>query len=100
MTVTVSGHTTPSLLDHGKMVVWCPDTCVSFFSEELGIDEDFYIEEVSFSRAPHTTTTLKLMRKGDVSFLGESDVDEARFQQDGTQLARSVDLQVGSANQF
>lgn len=104
MTVTVSGHTTPSLLDRGKMVVWAPDTVVSLFSAELGIGdetsgEDFYIEEVTFNRGPQTTTTLKLMRKGDVSFLGESDVDEARFAQDATQRKRNVDVVAGSADQ-
>jgi prophage tail gpP-like protein len=105
LTVTVSGHTTPSLLDRGKMVVWAPDTVVSIFSAELGIGDetsgtDYYIEEVTFSRSPHTTTTLKLMRKGDVSFLGESDVDEARFAQDATQHKRNVDVVAGSANQI
>ena len=101
ITVTVSGHTTPSLLDAGKMVVWSPDTVVTLLSDELGLEDDYYIEEVTFSRSPQTITTLKLMRKWDVMYLGESDFVEPAFKDvDATQPERSVDLGIGSAGQF
>jgi len=97
ITVTVSGHTTPSLLDSGQMVVWMPDTMVTLRSEEYGFEDDFYIEEVTFSRGPQTTTTLKLMRKLDLIYLGESNPDDELHNQDATQRARAVDLRVGSS---
>lgn len=97
LTVTVSGHTTPSLLDSGKMVVWAPDTVVALKSEEYGFEDEFYIEEVTFSRGPATTTTLKLMRKLDLIYLGETDPEDEKNTQDATQRARSVDLRVGSS---
>lgn len=96
-TVTVSGHTTPSLLDSGKMVVWAPDTMVTLDSEEYGIKNDFYIEEVTFSRSPQTSTTLKLMRKIDLVYLGESNADEAQSAQDATRSDHAVNLAVGSS---
>jgi len=95
--VTVSGHTTPSLLDSGQMVVWTPDTMVTLRSEEYGFEDDFYIEEVTFSRGPQTTTTLRLMRKLDLIYLGESNPDDEQHNQDATQRERSVDLRVGSS---
>jgi prophage tail gpP-like protein len=97
ITVTVSGHTTPSLLDSGKMVVWAPDTMVTLKSDEYGFEDDFYIEEVTYTRDPKTTTTLKLMRKLDLIYLGESDPELEKHTQDATQRARSVDLRVGSS---
>jgi prophage tail gpP-like protein len=95
--VVVSGHTTPSLLDPGKMVVWTPDTVVSLRSDEYGINDDFYIEEVTFHRGPQTTTSLRLMRKLDLIYLGESNKDEAKHDQDATRNARAVDLAIGSS---
>jgi hypothetical protein len=74
---------------------------VTLLSDELGLEDDYYIEEVTFSRSPQTITTLKLMRKWDVMYLGESDFVEPAFKDvDATQPERSVDLGIGSAGQF
>jgi prophage tail gpP-like protein len=104
---TVSGLTTPGLLDKGKMLIWTPNTCVRVYHEELGdftgerkyewIDpesgkeykltrtiegasnsafasgQDCYIPDVEFSQSPQATTKLRVMRKQDLYFLGESD---------------------------
>jgi prophage tail gpP-like protein len=95
---TVSGHTTPGLLDDGKMLIWTPDTMVQVIDEPLGdlfaplskIDpsydagkhklfelsafgsgQDMYIEDIDFQRTPHTQTTIRLMRPRDLDSLGE-----------------------------
>lgn len=81
LTYTVSGHTVPSL-DESRMLIWTPDTTVNIVDEPLGdlfvydnsdfaTGQDCYIESVEFKRNPATTTTLRVMRKQDLYFLGE-----------------------------
>lgn len=70
---TLSGLSTPSIGGQGN-AVWTPDTCVEIEDEEFGIDSSspggnvFWIEQVDMQRAPHTTTTIHLMRPYDVIF--------------------------------
>jgi prophage tail gpP-like protein len=65
---TVAGHTTPSMAGGGKRAVWTPDTTVDIDDDELGIKGLFYVEGVTFSRSPFSTTTLHVMRVEDLVF--------------------------------
>jgi prophage tail gpP-like protein len=78
---TVSGHTTPSL-SGDRMLIWTPNTTVTVLDEELGdflgnnsqfsTGQDCYLESLEFTRYPATTTALRIMRKQDLYYLGES----------------------------
>lgn len=104
---TVSGYTTPGLIEPGKWLIWTPNTCVRVHHEELGdftgerqyewtdpdtgktyklkrtiegasnstfaSGQDCYVAEVEFAANPHASTKLRVMRKQDLYFLGESD---------------------------
>jgi len=63
---TMAGLSTPTL--NGSRAVWTPDTMVEVKDEEFGIDAVYWIESVEFSRQPHTTTTIRLMRPFDCVF--------------------------------
>ncbi len=63
------GHTAVSLVD-GSRAVWAPDTIVEVDDEEFGISGLFWVESVTFRRPP-STTTLVLMRPGDLVFGGD-----------------------------
>jgi prophage tail gpP-like protein len=65
------GHTAVSLID-GSRAVWAPDTIVQVEDEEFGISGLFWVESVTFRRPP-STTTLTLMRPGDLVFGGDDD---------------------------
>lgn len=59
---TVSGHTTKRLDSaDGESTNWAVDTVVEVDDRELEIKGNFYLESVTFRRAPHTTTELVLM---------------------------------------
>lgn len=59
---TLSGHTYPS----GG--IYSFDTMCKVKDDELGIEGDLYVESVSYSRKPETTTTITLMRPEDMLF--------------------------------
>jgi prophage tail gpP-like protein len=65
---TVSGHRTPSPQATGGLATWTPDTVVYVDDEELDIHGNFYLEAVTYSRSPETTTKLTLMRPEDLVF--------------------------------
>lgn len=65
---TVSGHTFPSLVAKGSYGVWTHDTVCRVDDDELDIHGNFYVEGVSYSRSPETTTTITLMRPQDLVF--------------------------------
>lgn len=67
LTYTLSGHTMPAL-QGGGYAVWAPDMVCQVYDEELGIDGQFYVAEVLFSRGPETTTEVTLMRPEDLVF--------------------------------
>ena len=67
---TVSGHTTVTA--SGERAVWTPDTVVSVDDEVLGIKRDLYLSEVTYRRAPETTTDLVFTRPEDLVF-GDGD---------------------------
>jgi prophage tail gpP-like protein len=66
LTYTVAGHSTRAIGGLGR-AVWTPDTVVEVEDDEFGLRDLFYIEAVDFRRPP-TTTTLTLMRTGDLVF--------------------------------
>ena len=61
---TIPGHSTIGI--GGKRIVWCPDTIVHVTDQALGIDREYYIERLVFSRKPQTSTTIHLMRPEDM----------------------------------
>jgi prophage tail gpP-like protein len=65
---TMSGHIIPSVVAKDSTAVWCPDMVCRVDDEELDIHGNFYIEAVTFSRSPETTTTVTLMRPEDLVF--------------------------------
>lgn len=65
LSYVVAGHSVPG--SKGS-VIWAPDTVVAVEDPELGISGVFYVEEVTMSRNPATTTTLKLMKPEHVKF--------------------------------
>lgn len=65
---TVSGHTFPSMVAKGGFGVWAPDTVCRVEDDELDIHGNFYVESVTFSRSPETTTAITLMRPQDLIF--------------------------------
>lgn len=66
----LAGHMAPALAGGGYLV-WQPDTVVHVYDEELGIDSPMYLESVGYSRIPHTTTDVTLLRPGDLMFAEE-----------------------------
>lgn len=69
LSYTVGGHTTKQTGGGGTGdIIWIPDTIVQVDDEELGITGPHYIESVEHNGSPAMTTTLHLMRPGDVLF--------------------------------
>jgi prophage tail gpP-like protein len=84
---TVSGHTTPAMYNPSQMLIWTPDTTALVVDEPLGdlfgensgamnsrfaSGQDMFVEDIEFSRGPQTTTKIRVMRKQDLYYLGES----------------------------
>lgn len=66
--VTVCGHRVRAA-DSNNWAIWTPDTVVHFESDTLGINDDFYIENVRYHRGPEgTRTDLTLLRREDLLF--------------------------------
>jgi prophage tail gpP-like protein len=68
LSYTVSGHTYPSQQANGSFGVWVPDTVCRVDDDELDIHGNFYVESVTYARAPETTTEITLMRPQDLIF--------------------------------
>lgn len=62
----LSGHVAGSKA--GKRLVWAPDSMVDVQDERLGISGFYWIESVTFSSDPQSSTTLELMRPEDLIF--------------------------------
>lgn len=74
---TISGLTLPFLGGGGgERAVVTIDTVVSVYDEHLGIEDNFYIESVRRSRAPQTTTTMRLMRVEDLIFASPDEEED------------------------
>lgn len=68
LTITVSGHRT-RLYDSNELGVWQPNTMMRFDSDQLGIHDNFYVENVRFTRSNSGTFThLRLLRSEDLVF--------------------------------
>jgi prophage tail gpP-like protein len=67
----MAGHSTQAI--GGGRAVWAADTIVEVDDRETGIAGLFYVEGVTFARAPHTTTLLRLMRPEDLVFATEAE---------------------------
>lgn len=68
---TVAGLTLPFAGTSGAdRAVITVDTVVEVHDDELGLDDNFYIEAVTRRRSPQTTTTMRLMRIDDLVFGG------------------------------
>lgn len=67
----VAGHSTLAI--GGGRAVWAADTIVEVDDREAGIAGLFYVEGVTFSRGPQTTTRLRLMRPEDLVFATEAE---------------------------
>jgi hypothetical protein len=65
----VAGHTVTGIA--GGTLVWQPDTTVEVIDEELGIEQNMYIESCDYSRTPQTNTELNLLRPSDMIFADE-----------------------------
>ena len=77
---TVSGHTLPvagsssaSSAGGGQRAVLVPDTVVTVDDDELGLHGDYYLESLDRQRSNATTTTIRLMRLGDLLFGADED---------------------------
>jgi prophage tail gpP-like protein len=70
LSYTVSGLTMPAI-GSGYRAIPTIDTTIEVIDEVLGLEDVFYMEGVRRQRDPHTTTTLRLMRKGDIPLGGE-----------------------------
>lgn len=69
LNIIVTGHTTVAP-DGFSPTVWTPDTMVRFKSEQLGLDQDLYVESVTYQRdmGSGTKTRMRLMRPEDLVF--------------------------------
>lgn len=71
LSYTLSGHTLPtSSHANSSRAIVVPDSIVHVDDEEIGINEDLYVESVRRVRGPQTTTEIHLMRKDDLFFGG------------------------------
>lgn len=65
---TVSGHILPSTKGTNGYLIWAQDMVCQVDDYELGIHGKYYIQDVTFRRSPHMTTTIALMRPEDLVF--------------------------------
>jgi hypothetical protein len=72
LSYTVAGHMVTGIT--GGTLVWQPDTVAEVIDEELGIEQNMYIESCEYSRTPQTNTVLNLLRPSDMIF-AEEDFD-------------------------
>jgi len=65
---TVSGHILPSTKGTNGYLIWAQDMVCEVDDFELGIHGKFYVQDVTFRRNPHMTTTISLIRPEDLVF--------------------------------
>jgi hypothetical protein len=65
---TVSGHILPSTKGTNGYLIWAQDMVCQVDDFEIDIHGKFYIQDVTFRRNPHMTTTISLMRPEDLVF--------------------------------
>jgi hypothetical protein len=65
---TVSGHILPSTKGTNGYLIWAQDMVCEVEDHEIGLFGKFYIQDVTFRRNPHMTTTISLMRPEDLVF--------------------------------
>lgn len=65
---TMSGHTTPALT--GGRLVYGPDLVGSVKDELFGINDDFYVSDVTYRQAPQTETELVFTKLNALVFGG------------------------------
>jgi hypothetical protein len=65
---TVSGHILPSTKGTNGYLIWAQDMVCEVEDHEIGLFGKFYIQDVTFRRNPHMTTTIALMRPEDLVF--------------------------------
>lgn len=65
---TVSGHILPSTKGTNGYLIWAQDMVCEVEDHELGLFGKYYIQDVTFRRNPHMTTTISLMRPEDLVF--------------------------------
>jgi prophage tail gpP-like protein len=70
LSYTLSGLTMPAI-GSGYRAIPTIDTTVEVIDEVLDLEGVFYVESVRRQRDPQTTTTLRLMRPGDIPLGGE-----------------------------
>jgi prophage tail gpP-like protein len=70
LSYTISGHTLPAI-GTGYRAIPTIDTTIEVIDEVLDLHDVFYVEGVRRQRDPQTTTTLRLMRTGDIPLGGE-----------------------------
>lgn len=68
---TLAGHTTASRFG-GRRIVWARDTVVNVRDEELGFEEDMFLESVTLLGTKDSTqTVVRCMRLEDLRFLDD-----------------------------
>ncbi len=67
-----AGHRKPSAQSAETYCAFTPDTLVHVNDQELGLEDDYYVENVTYSRKPQTETLIELMRIEDAKFLSEN----------------------------
>jgi prophage tail gpP-like protein len=67
LTYTLAGHTWAAIDGTGRYT-WSPDTVVDLDDQLLGLQGNYYVTDVTFTRAPQTVTEVVLMRPSDLLF--------------------------------
>jgi prophage tail gpP-like protein len=69
-----AGHLMPSMFDRGAYAIWAPDTVCKVVDEELGLEDTYYVSDVTFRRniSTGTTTEVRLMRRDGLVFAEET----------------------------
>lgn len=86
VTYTMRGHW--AFTPDGARAVLAPDTVAQVDDEELGISGELYLETVEFRGGAATTTTVTMMRPGDLTFEKDPDV-VAEIEKQGKSKKRS-----------
>jgi prophage tail gpP-like protein len=66
LSYTVAGQVLPVYGSTGGLAVITPDTIVSVNDEELGLQDNYYLESLERSRHPYTSTKIRLCRTTDI----------------------------------
>lgn len=74
LSYTVRGHLIPTRISEDEVSVIYPDMTADVQDDELGVYGTKYIESVTYSRTPETTTTAELIDPQDLAFIAEPDL--------------------------